>query len=178
MFSTVLVLNASFEPINVVAVKRAIVLLSQAKAEIVEATDRVYHSAKTSIPVPSIIRLLEYVKIPGRKRVPLNRRNVIARDRGTCGYCLGPGNEMDHIIPRSRGGKHEWENVITCCRPCNSKKDDRLLSEIGWTLKIQPKAPNVRAWVILGVTHTQNSWLPYLEYLGVKPSASRTVALI
>jgi 5-methylcytosine-specific restriction endonuclease McrA len=167
MINSVLALNASFEPINVISINRAITLILTGVCEAVENTERVYHSAKLSIPVPSVIRRLEYVKVPSRKKVPLNRRNVVARDRGICGYCLGHGNEIDHIVPRSRGGKHVWENVVTSCRPCNSKKDDHLLSEIGWTLKITPKAPNVRAWVILGIVNTYKEWLPYLEYLGV-----------
>lgn len=141
-----LLLNASMQPIKVISARRAVMLILSGKAEAIDSGDgRVrYRSASTSIDVPSVVRLIKQVKIPYRATVPLNRASVLARDDKTCQYCFRAGDTIDHVIPRSHGGKHVWENVVTACRKCNSKKDDKTLEELGWSLSSKPYAP--RAW--------------------------------
>ena len=119
----VLVLNATYEPLSVVTVKRAVVLLLKEKAELIEAAEARLRAESFSIPMPLVIRLVYYVKIPRRISLPVTRKTVLARDNYTCQYCLGvPPRQnltMDHVLPRSRGGKTTWENVVTACQKCN-----------------------------------------------------------
>lgn len=160
---SVLLLNASYEPIHVITERRAITLVIDAKAELVEQQPGRLRSATCEWPIPAVVRLVQYVKIPYRARVPLNRRAVIARDKGVCAYCGGSGNEMDHVIPRSRGGEHTWENVVCSCRSCNSRKADRLLSETTMTLNITPHVPVGTVWTLVGKVKTVDpKWHPYL----------------
>ena len=125
----VLVLNASFEPINVCTVRRAAVLILKNRAEVLEHGEWALHAESLSLPRPVVIRLLTYVRIPrDAHRRKITRRAVFARDRWTCQYC---GHErgnltVDHVIPRSKGGSSSWDNIVTCCAPCNRRKGDRL----------------------------------------------------
>src|SRR6185437_16946024 len=138
--SRVLLLNATFEPLAVVTAKRAVVLMLTGKAECVEATlDGVFHSENLTIPAPSVMRLSRYVRVPYRRAVPMTRAGVLRRDGRRCAYCGRRADTIDHVVPRSRGGGHTWENCVAACRLCNSKKADRLLSELGWTLERPPR---------------------------------------
>ena len=125
----VLVLNASYEPINVCTVRRAAVLILKNRAEVLEKGDWALHAESLTLARPVVIRLLTYVRIPrDAHRRKITRRAVFARDRWTCQYC---GHErgnltVDHVIPRSKGGPSTWENIVTCCAPCNRRKGDRL----------------------------------------------------
>ena len=124
-----LVLNASYEPINVCTVRRAAVLILKNRAEILEQGDWALHAESLTLARPVVIRLLTYVRIPrDAHRRKITRRAVFARDRWTCQYC---GHErgnltVDHVIPRSKGGSSTWDNIVTCCAPCNRRKGDRL----------------------------------------------------
>ncbi len=140
---SVLVLNASFEPLHVCSIKRAVTLLMHEIAERIEDGTRMLHSPSTSIPVPSVIRLKRYVKRPPRFHIAFNRRNVFRRDNHACQYCGHHGGDLtlDHVVPRSRGGKNSWENIVTACRECNSKKRDRTPEEAKMRLLRQPYAP-------------------------------------
>lgn len=161
---SVLLLNASFEPIRVITERRAITLVIDEKAEVIEARAGRLRSAKCEWPVPAVVRLVEYVKIPYKAKVPLNRRAVVARDKGVCAYCGHTGNEMDHVIPRSRGGEHTWVNVVCSCRKCNGRKADKLLSELGWTLSRTPYAPTGTVWILIGrVKVVDPTWESYLQ---------------
>lgn len=157
-----LLLNASYEPLGVIPVRRAVVLVLADKADVVAAGAGSLRSARTSVPVPSVIRLRAYVRVPYRARLPLNRRNLLARDRGRCAYCDGRGDTIDHVVPRSRGGEHVWENVVAACRPCNGRKDDRLLGELGWTLPFAPQAPTGWAYLLVGVATIDPAWSTWL----------------
>ena len=123
----VLVLNATYEPLNIVSVHRAIVLLLKEKAELIEASRAKLRAERISFDVPLVIRLVTYVPIPRRLPLPLSRRTVLARDMYTCQYCgVQPGRQEltdDHVLPRSRGGATSWENVVAACGPCNAAKD-------------------------------------------------------
>ncbi len=158
-----LVLNASFEPLCVVPIRRALVLVLKEKAEVIHHADEEWHSERISFAVPSVIRLTYFVRVPYRARVALNRRAVFARDSHRCQYCGAPAENLDHVVPRSRGGQHVWENVVAACRPCNTRKEDRLLDEVGFQLRRAPAAPRELAWLILAVGSVHPHWEPYLQ---------------
>ncbi|HEY64749.1 MAG TPA: HNH endonuclease [Caldilineae bacterium] len=164
---SVLVLNATYEPLSVVSLKRAVVLLLKEKAEIVEATEAVLRSERMSLPVPLVIRLVYYVRIPRRLGVPLTRRTVMARDQYTCQYCgAQPGRSeltLDHVIPRSQGGETKWENVVTACRTCNQRKGNRTPEQAGLRLLNKPKRPRYVAVALIGEPAHYEVWGKYLR---------------
>ena len=138
----VLVLNASYEPINVCAARRALVLVLKGVASAEEVTSHAVHSARRTVALPTVIRLLEYRRIPHQTR-SLSRKNILMRDRYTCQYCHRtlPSGELtlDHVAPRSRGGESAWENLVACCNPCNNRKGSRTPEEAGMNLARQPR---------------------------------------
>ncbi|MCZ3385673.1 MAG: HNH endonuclease [Actinomycetia bacterium] len=160
--SRALVLNATYEPLCVVADRRALVLVLLEKAHAVEHTDQLMHSERRSEPLPSVVRLMRYVRVPRRAAVPLTRRAVFARDGGQCVYCDSPATSLDHVVPRSRGGLHVWENVVSACRRCNHVKADRSVSDLGWRMRHAPFQPMGPAWRILGAGRADPAWVPYL----------------
>ncbi len=160
--SRALVLNATYEPLCVVAARRALVLLLGDKAELVHATDRQFHSERATFPEPSVVRLAYYVKVPYQARVALNRRAVFARDGHRCQYCGSAAENIDHVIPRSKGGTHTWDNVVAACRPCNARKEDRLLHETGLALRRVPMVPRERNWILAATGAMRPDWEPYL----------------
>jgi 5-methylcytosine-specific restriction endonuclease McrA len=157
-----LVLNATYEPLCVVPLRRAVVLVLAEKAVVVEAGDSVMRSATTSIQVPSVVRLSHYVRVPYRREVPLTRRAVLDRDAHHCVYCAGRADTIDHVRPRSRGGQHVWTNVVAACARCNHRKGDRLLAEIGWHLSAAPVQPPATVAVVMGWTRREPAWERYL----------------
>lgn len=161
----VLLLNTTFEPLTALPLRRAVVLVVCGKAEVVhgDPSGIELHSATDSVVVPSVIRLASYVRVPYRARVPLTRAGLMHRDRHRCAYCGGRAETIDHVIPRSRGGEHTWQNCVACCVKCNHRKADKLLSELGWRLRVVPRAPRGMHWRLLaGVVDTDPQWLPYL----------------
>lgn len=138
----VLVLNASFEPINICAARRAIVLVLKGVASAEETSHHTVYSCRQRMALPSVIRLLEYRRIPHQTRA-LSRKNILMRDRYTCQYCakILPSAELtlDHVIPRSRAGDSTWENLVTCCNPCNNRKGSRTPDEAGIKLLRSPR---------------------------------------
>lgn len=136
----VLVLNASYEPLNITSWRRAIVLLLKGKAEQLEHNGKVIY---TGIPLPTVIRLRYYVQVP-YKEIPLTRRNILHRDGHTCQYCGYTGDDLtlDHIIPRSKGGGETWENMVTACVRCNVKKGSRTPAEANMPLRTRPRRPH------------------------------------
>jgi 5-methylcytosine-specific restriction endonuclease McrA len=161
---SVLMLNASWEPLRVLSWQKAIVLVVQERAEIVQASDLEVRSQRLNLPMPSVIRLLKFVKVPFKTKVPLGRKALMARDGGVCQFthCDRSASTIDHVIPRSRGGRHVWENVVASCTACNHKKADRSLKELGWKLKAKPTAPRATTWVGVAVT-AGHVWAPFLE---------------
>lgn len=135
----VLVLNASYEPLNITSWRRAVVLLIKGKAEQLENNERLIYA---DFPLPSVIRLRYYVRVP-YKEIPLTRRNILERDRHTCQYCYYKGEQLtlDHVVPRSRGGGDTWENLVTACVRCNVKKGNRTPKEAQMHLRYQPRRP-------------------------------------
>jgi len=157
-----LVLNAGYEPLAVVSYKRALVLVLHEKASVLAAdeTDPV-RSSTMCWPRPSVIVLRNYVRIPGRQ-VPVSRRGVLRRDLQRCAYCGGHATTIDHVLPRSRGGKDSWENLVACCLKCNNVKSDRTPKEMGWTLLVRPRAPHGPTWLVRGAERVEPDWSEYL----------------
>jgi 5-methylcytosine-specific restriction endonuclease McrA len=161
--SRVLVLNASYEPLHVTTVKRAVVLLLREKAEAVEHTERVLRAETLVIAYPAVIRLVTYVRIPRSARRRLTRRAIIARDEGRCQYCGSTSSlTIDHVVPRSKGGKHAWTNVVAACSACNHKKGDAYLRDVGMKLARQPTYPSSVAFVYIAVPYPPTTWEQYL----------------
>jgi len=164
----VLVLNATYEPLNVVSLRRAVLLLLKEKAEIVEAAEAWLHSEQMALPVPLVIRLVYYVRIPRRFSLPLSRRTVLARDHYECQYCgerLPKGKlTIDHVIPRSRGGETRWENVVTACGPCNRRKGDRTPDEARMPIHRQPRRPRYLALTLLEGAGAPDAWNKYMYF--------------
>jgi 5-methylcytosine-specific restriction endonuclease McrA len=165
----VLVLNSSYEPIHVCAAKRALILLFKGIAQPEVVTASLLHSASMAINVPSVIRLLEYRRIPCQTR-SLSRKNILARDRYTCQYC-NRGCAMaeltlDHVLPRSRGGASSWENLVAACRRCNNRKGDRLPEEANMRLKKRPKPFTLHTSrsLMRQMGNQQETWRKYLFY--------------
>lgn len=160
--SRALVLNASFEPLCVVSTRRALVLILDDKAELVHSGDGAFRSERRCYPEPSVVRLSSYVKVPYQARIALNRRAVFARDGHRCQYCGAAAENLDHVIPRSKGGPHSWDNVVAACRPCNSRKQDRFLEDSGMKLRRPPTAPRERSWILVATGGVRPDWEPYL----------------
>ncbi|MBI4729371.1 MAG: HNH endonuclease [Acidobacteria bacterium] len=158
-----LVLNATYEPLCVVPVRRAVVLVLKHKAEIIHEDGGSLRSERITLPIPSVIRLKYFVKVPYRARASLSRRAVFVRDSFKCQYCGAAAENVDHVIPRSRGGAHTWENVVAACRPCNARKENRLPHESGLHLRSKPAAPRETVWIIVAVGRVDPKWRPYLD---------------
>jgi 5-methylcytosine-specific restriction endonuclease McrA len=161
------VLNVTYEPLSVIPVPRAIHLLMVDRAEMIEASEALIRSEKIQFPVPQVIRLLHYVRVPHNLPLPLSRRALLLRDEYTCQYCGSqPGREnltIDHVIPRSRGGRTEWENVVAACAACNRRKGNRTPDEASMKLLHHPHRP--RFWAMALLTMSNND--VWRKYLGV-----------
>ena len=160
--SRALVLNATYEPLCVVPTRRALVLVLSAKAELLASTGGWYHSERASFEEPSVVKLQYYVKVPFQARIGLNRRAVFARDGHRCQYCGAAAENIDHVVPRSKGGTHTWENVVASCRPCNMRKEDRLLADTALTLRRAPAPPRPGSWLVVANGTVHPDWEPYL----------------
>jgi 5-methylcytosine-specific restriction endonuclease McrA len=155
-----LILNASNSPLAVVAARRAIVLVLKDKAEVVVSNGVVYHSEHLEFAAPSVVRLRYFVRVPYRAHAALTRRAVFARDEWTCQYCGAAAENVDHVIPRSRGGAHAWENVVASCKRCNTRKRNRHYDEVGLKLSRRPAIPKDGFRLSLGKLEPE--WEPYL----------------
>ena len=167
--SPVLVLNATYEPVNICAARRAIILILNGVALAEEQNSGVIRSASLAMPVPSVIRLLEYRRIPHQARA-LSRKNILLRDRNMCQFCgqLLPSAELtlDHVIPRSQGGKSAWENLVACCHPCNNRKGDRTPERAGMKLLRAPRPFNLHTsrHLMRLMAHGNGQWRKYLFF--------------
>lgn len=160
----VLVLNASYEPLNVCSLRRAHVLVYKGKAEMVEELDRPLRSATDTFRWPHVIRLVHYVRVPRLVQRKISRRALFARDDWQCVYCGNAGGRLtlDHVIPRSRGGDSSWENVVTSCAPCNLRKGDRLPHEIQMQPTVRPRPPAPVLFIRLATPKIPARWERYL----------------
>jgi 5-methylcytosine-specific restriction endonuclease McrA len=165
----VLVLNASYEPVNFCAARRALVLILKGIAAAEEHAHGFFHSQRAAMPLPSVIRLLEYRRIPHQARA-LSRKNILMRDRYTCQYChrVLPSADLtlDHVQPRSRGGESSWENLVACCHACNNRKGNRTPEEAGMRLLRHPRPYSIHTsrHLMRLIGHTDEKWKKYLFY--------------
>jgi len=167
--SPVLVLNATYEPVNVCAARRAVILILNGVARAEEENSGIVRSARLAMRIPSVIRLLEYRRIPYQARA-LSRKNILLRDRNTCQYCgqalASSELTLDHVMPRSLGGKSAWENLVACCHPCNNRKGDRLPELAGMNLLRTPKPFNLHTGrhLMRLMAHGNGQWKKYLYF--------------
>ena len=166
-----LVLNASYEPINIISWKRALTLLYQGKVEVLAEYDREIRSISFTIKLPSVLRLLKYVKIRKRfQHVKFCRANIYARDNHICQYCGRKCSTedltFDHVIPRSRGGLSTWENLVACCHDCNRRKGNQLAHETNMKLLREPRPFNLHTsrHIMRLMGHSDSKWRKYLFY--------------
>ncbi len=166
-----LLLNATYEPLKVVDWKKAITLFFQGKVEVIAVHDREIRGVEVSFKLPSVIRLLRFVRIKRRyDYVPFSRANIYARDRHTCQYCSDtfPTTELtfDHVVPVAQGGRKDWENIVTCCVSCNRRKGGRTPAEARMRLHRHPRrpdhAPAIR--MTIGLRNAPESWRDYLYW--------------
>ena len=159
-----LVLNATYEPINVCTVRRAVVLLLKEKAEMIERAEWELHSATASMARPMVIRLVTYVRIPrDTHRRKITRRAVFARDDWTCQYCGSRSNlTVDHVVPRSKGGGSTWDNIVASCAPCNRRKGDRMPRQANMRLRRRPHPPRAEVFIHVSTPTVPAAWRQYL----------------
>src|SRR5215210_5386203 len=160
----VLVLNASYEPINVCTVRRAVVLLLKSKAEVVEHASWELRSERATLSRPVVIRLVTYVVVPrDTHRRKITRRAVFARDNWTCQYCGSRSNlTVDHVIPRSKGGGSTWDNIVASCAPCNRRKGDNLPEKAGMHPRRTPTAPSPNVFIHVASPTIPAAWRQWL----------------
>lgn len=165
MATSTLLLNAGYEPLRVISARRAVVMVLDEKAEVLEEGADPFRSETQWLTAPDVIRLRRFVQVPFRARIPLSNRAVLERDNHECAYCEArKGTTVDHVRPRSRGGLHRWTNVVAACRRCNEMKADRLLSELPeFVLRWEPYQPTGTRWLLMGLRETNPVWAPYLE---------------
>lgn len=165
LMGRVLLLNATFEPLQLVSERRAVVLMLAGRAEPIVTPEHpnVCRSATVIVEIPAIVRLHDMVKLPSKVRTPpLTRRSLLLRDSYRCAYCLEHADTIDHVVPRSRGGRHEWTNVVAACRHHNMQKGDRLIEEIGWRMHFEPRVPDGPWWRWRHLPDPDPLWAPYL----------------
>ena len=157
----VLVLNASYEPLNITTWRRAMVMMLKGKAESLEQDST--REIRRGTHLPTVIRLRQYVRVPFRQ-LPLTRRNLFHRDNHSCQYC-GCRNEplsIDHVVPRSRGGDSSWFNVVTSCSTCNARKGDALCHEVQMYPRSKPRPPRPDVFIDVATPRRPEEWTPYL----------------
>jgi len=162
----VLVLNQSYEPLNICRVRRAVVLVYRGKAEMLENGSGFIHSADSIFPLPSVIRLAYLIRRPRPSKKKMTRLEIFNRDRYTCQYCGKETRQLtlDHVIPRYRGGEHTWENVVSACIPCNRRKAGRTPKEAGMSLICHPSPPHGSSLFYIPYHYLQakSEWQKYL----------------
>jgi 5-methylcytosine-specific restriction endonuclease McrA len=163
MSGHVLVLNQDYSVLTLCSVERAVILLLLQKADLVEALpDQFVRSPNRHLPWPSIVRLKAYVAVP-YKRIMISRKNILRRDRYRCQYCASRDRlTVDHVLPRSRGGKDSWENLVVACTPCNNKKGSRTPDEAGMQLIRRPFRPTHVMFIRDYIGTVNEAWKPYL----------------
>ena len=162
--NTVLVLNQDYSPLTVCSVQRAFMLVFLNKADLItEIKDKQLRSISKSFPFPSVIKIRQYINIP-YKGVVMSRHNIFKRDGGKCQYC-GTNKDLtlDHVIPRSKGGKSTWTNLVTACKNCNSKKSDFTLEKVGMTLSKAPVKPSYLTFLRMNTGVYREDWAPFLN---------------
>jgi 5-methylcytosine-specific restriction endonuclease McrA len=174
---SVLVLNQNYEPLDVCSIRRAVILVIDGKAEILEALDAIVSSPNRTLPLPSVIRLIHLIRRP-RPRVKLTRREVFLRDDYTCQYCGRDNVELtiDHVVPRSRGGGHTWDNLVSACKMCNHRKGGKSPAEARMPLRTVPHEPSPGAYYVIERSVLEaptDGWQAYLPGMTMTPRSRR-----
>ena len=175
---SVLLLNASYEPLRVITLRRALGLVLSGKVDLLAADGAhvVHSTGGAAFEVPAVLRLRYMVRVPFQSTVPLSRRAIDARDERRCQVrgCDRHGQTVDHVIPKSRGGEHVWTNVVLMCTRHNSQKGAHLLSELGWRLEKEPVAPRGELVLLAraGMRTAPDAWIPYLPAVDTSPLAT------
>jgi 5-methylcytosine-specific restriction endonuclease McrA len=168
---SVLVLNASYEPLNVVSVQRAVILLLKEKAQAIEVAEARLRSEHVSLQVPVVIRLVAYVRVPHLWRLPVTRKGVLARDVYTCQYCGAQPSRnaltIDHVIPRAQNGRKTWENLVAACAPCNRRKGGRRPEQAQMRLLSRPRMPRYIALAYVEHGSEHPIWAKYFSQSGI-----------
>ena len=177
--SPVLILNQDYSPLNVCNARKAIVLLGKSKAETIVASDVSIRSSYKAHILPEVIRLHYYLKRPFARR-KLSRRDVFTRDGNRCQYCSvkGPGLTIDHVLPRSKGGRHEWSNVVGACRRCNQKKAGQTLKEAGMNLVRQPIEPAPHPYACFISMDIKPTWLVFMPWLSESAGSDKVLQAV
>lgn len=166
MNQDVLVLNSDYEPLNICNVRRAINLVFMGKVDVLHEGSTLIHSASSHVRSPSVVRLRNHIKRP-MPQLKLSRRSIFARDNYTCQYCGHRGSDLtvDHVIPRKYGGPTSWDNLVCCCKKCNTRKSDKTVAQSGFTLHTKPRRPKYVPFISLTkfINGTRNEvWRDYL----------------
>lgn len=165
-----LLLNATYEPLKVISWQRAMTLFVQDKVEIVDTHDKEVRAVTFSFRLPSIVRLLRFVKVRNLHAIKFSRANIYLRDEYTCQYCATSFEPedltFDHVIPVAQGGRRSWENIVSACVPCNKRKDNRTPEQAGMKLKGTPRRPSATARfrATVGVRKAPESWRSFLYW--------------
>lgn len=160
--SKCLVLNVTEQPLTVVPVERALALILKEKVDVIASNGKVFHSENEEFHAPSVVRVRYFVKVPYKVDAPrVSRKAVFARDRGECQYCGGRAENLDHVVPRAKGGRHSWDNLVAACHRCNTRKGDKTLSQSGLTLRAEPHEPRGSRYYVFG--RPDPSWATYLS---------------
>ncbi|MBI2908342.1 MAG: HNH endonuclease [Chloroflexi bacterium] len=162
--SEVLVLNQNYEPLNVCNARRAVVLLDRGKAEVLEHGEGAIKTPSFSLPLPSVIRLIYLIRRPRPQR-RLTRREIFLRDRYTCQYCGKQTRDLtiDHVVPRHRGGKHSWDNLVSACPACNRRKAGHTPAEAHMRLLHPPQAPRYASYYVCHRhAESKDNWLKFI----------------
>ncbi|MBI5380257.1 MAG: HNH endonuclease [Nitrospirae bacterium] len=165
-----LLLNATYEPLRIIPWQKAITLLCQGKVEVVAVYDREIHGVSVTFRLPSVLRLLRFIRVRSHHGVKFSRANIFARDGHRCQYC-GRRHSLedltfDHVIPIAKGGGKSWENIVTACMECNRRKGGRTPEDAGLRLVRKPDRPRWRpvVTITLGIKQTPESWRDYLYW--------------
>jgi 5-methylcytosine-specific restriction endonuclease McrA len=162
----VLLLNNNYEPLNVCSVMRAVTLMVKGKAEVLHLNGHLIHTGRSEFHAPSVLRLRYHVKRP-LPQLRLSRHSVLARDNYTCQYCGATGKDLtiDHVVPRRHGGRHQWDNVVACCKRCNVRKADKLPHQANMRLQHPPERPRYVPYISLTQfmrAQSREEWQMYL----------------
>ncbi len=156
-------LNATYEALGFVSTRRALILLLYGKAELVHRTGMTLCSVTRSFPEPSIVRLHNYVKVPYNRKIAITKKAIFFRDNNRCQYCGAVAENIDHVIPKSRGGRNSWDNVVAACRICNAVKGSRLVSETNLRLHKIPREPQPSLQLFIARGDIRPEWRPYVR---------------
>jgi 5-methylcytosine-specific restriction endonuclease McrA len=179
MSQEVLVLNSDYEPLNVCNLRRAVAMVFLGKVDVLHTNHKIIRTISGSFDSPSVVRLRRHIRRP-LPELRLSRRSIFARDNHACQYCGHTSKELtvDHIVPKRLGGATSWDNLVCCCRRCNTKKGDKSLSQVGFSLKRKPRRPKYIPFISLTkyIEGTRNEiWRDYLPIFDDMPEHQQAI---